>query len=388
MILKNFRLTICFILIMFLNKIEGQTVNNGSRLGDVEKVEKKSTFNIEEIKVRWKKAALENCTGVPCVTITVPGPSTGGVPGSPTNVLATAGSSAVRVVFTAPTNNGVSPITSYTVMVSPGSITATGISSPINIPGLTVGTPYTFTVMATNAVGNSAPSAASTSVTPATPFVCGNPIVDINNNSYNTVLIGTQCWTQENLRVRKYNDFKDIRFDKSGTSSGSSSQTWAGVGLNYGAYTLYAHDSIATPSRLSNYGYLYNCYAAAGITADGESSTNNICPYEWHVPSDAEWTQLTTHLGGLVGLANTMKENSNLWSPNNGTSTTGFNARPGGTRGSDGNFSSQRTVAAFWSSTASDTNNAHRLWMLANNADVIDDNWWKDFGNSVRCLND
>ena len=83
-----------------------------------------------------------------------------------------------------------------------------------------------------------------------------------------------------------------------------------------------------------------------------------------------------------------MKENSNLWSPNNGTSTTGFNARPGGTRGSDGNFSSQRTVAAFWSSTASDTNNAHRLWMLANNADVIDDNWWKDFGNSVRCLND
>jgi uncharacterized protein (TIGR02145 family) len=387
MILKNFRLTLCFILILFLNKIEGQTINNASRLGDGEKVEKKSTFNIEEIKVRWKKAALENCTGVPCVTITTPGPSTGGLPGSPTNVLATAGSSAVRVVFTAPTNTGVSPITSYTVMVSPGSITATGISSPINVTGLTVGTPYTFTVMATNAVGNSAPSAASTAVTPATPFVCGNPIVDINNNSYNTVLIGTQCWTQENLRVRKYNDGKDIRFDKSGTSSGSSSQTWAGVGLNYGAYTLYAHDSIATPSRLSNYGYLYNWYAAAGITADGESSTNNICPYEWHVPSDAEWTQLTTHLGGLTNLANTMKESINLWSPNNGTSTT-FNARPGGTRGSDGNFSSQGAVAVFWSSTAFDTNNAHRLLIYGNNANVIDDNWWKDFGNSVRCLKD
>ena len=27
-----------------------------------------ASYNLEEIKVRWKKAALENCTGVPCVT--------------------------------------------------------------------------------------------------------------------------------------------------------------------------------------------------------------------------------------------------------------------------------------------------------------------------------
>ncbi len=44
MILKNFRLTLCFILILFLNKIEGQTINNASRLGDGEKVEKNLTL--------------------------------------------------------------------------------------------------------------------------------------------------------------------------------------------------------------------------------------------------------------------------------------------------------------------------------------------------------
>ncbi len=134
---------------------------------------------------------------------------------------------------------------------------------------------------------------------------------------------------------------------------------------------------------------MYNWYAAAGITANGESSTNNICPYEWHVPSDAEWTQLTTHYGGLTGLAIKMKESITLWSPNNdGNSTTGFNASPGGTRGSDGAFSSRGLAAFFWSSTAFDANNAHRLQIVGSLANVIDDNWWKDFGNSVRCLKD
>ncbi len=30
-------------------------------------MKRNASFNLEEIKVRWKKAALENCTGVPCV---------------------------------------------------------------------------------------------------------------------------------------------------------------------------------------------------------------------------------------------------------------------------------------------------------------------------------
>jgi hypothetical protein len=91
------------------------------------------------------------------------------VPGSPTGVTATAGNAQATVSFTAPTTNGGSAITRYTVTSNPGNITGTGTSSPITVSGLTNGTSYTFTVVATNAIGNSAPSAPSVAVTPSAP---------------------------------------------------------------------------------------------------------------------------------------------------------------------------------------------------------------------------
>ena len=119
---------------------------------------RKASYNLDEIKVRWKKSALENCPGVPCVTTTAPG--------VPTNVVATAGNASASVAFTTPASNGGSVITGYTVTSSPGGISATGPSSPINVTGLTNTTPYTFRVVATNAIGNSEASTASTAVTP------------------------------------------------------------------------------------------------------------------------------------------------------------------------------------------------------------------------------
>ena len=89
------------------------------------------------------------------------------VPNAPTIGTASAGSSSATVTFTAPVNTGGGAITGYTVTSSPGGFTGTGSSSPITVSGLTDGTAYTFTVVATNAFGNSAASAASNSVTPA-----------------------------------------------------------------------------------------------------------------------------------------------------------------------------------------------------------------------------
>jgi hypothetical protein len=71
------------------------------------------------------------------------------------------------VSFTAPTDNGGSAITGYTVTSTPGNITASGVASPITVTGLTNGTAYTFTVHATNVVGDSAESAPSNAVTPS-----------------------------------------------------------------------------------------------------------------------------------------------------------------------------------------------------------------------------
>lgn len=72
------------------------------------------------------------------------------------------------VTFTAPVYTGGSPITSYTVTSSPGGFTGTGAASPISVTGLQSGVAYTFTVTATNAIGTSAASAASNSITATT----------------------------------------------------------------------------------------------------------------------------------------------------------------------------------------------------------------------------
>jgi aryl-phospho-beta-D-glucosidase BglC (GH1 family) len=89
-----------------------------------------------------------------------------GPPGQVTNAVATAGNASAQVSFSAGSNGG-SAITSFTATSSPGGKTGTGTTSPINVSGLSNGTAYTFTVYATNALGNGPASAASNSVTPA-----------------------------------------------------------------------------------------------------------------------------------------------------------------------------------------------------------------------------
>lgn len=71
------------------------------------------------------------------------------------------------VSFDPPFDDGGSTITSYTVTSIPDGITQTGLSSPITVTGLTNGTSYTFTVHATNIVGDSVESDASNAVIPS-----------------------------------------------------------------------------------------------------------------------------------------------------------------------------------------------------------------------------
>ena len=112
--------------------------------------------------------------GMPCVVITVPPRA----PDAPTNVVATRGNASASVTFTPPAIIGSTAITGYTVTSNPphGTDTMPGaITTTRTIAGLTNGTPYTFTVVAANGVGNSPPSAPSNNVTPATvpqaPFI-------------------------------------------------------------------------------------------------------------------------------------------------------------------------------------------------------------------------
>jgi uncharacterized protein (TIGR02145 family) len=360
--------------------LNAQVINSQS-LESIERNKRNTSFNIEEIKVRWKKAALENCPGVPCITITVPG--------APTGVVATAGNASASVAFVAPTNNGGSVITGYTVTSNPGGVTVSGGSSPINVTGLTNNTAYTFTVVATNSVGNSVASAASTAVTPGPPpFTCGtSTVTDVDGNVYNTVSIGTQCWTKQNLKVTKYSDgTTPIDYDASGGPGGNVSQTWSGRSI--GAYTIYANEPSTGPNA-TNYGFLYNWYAAAGIITSGGSPTKNICPLGWHVPTDAEWTTLTDFLGGGIVAGGKMKSmGTTFWQTNSGaTNQSDFSALPGGRRFfSTANFNFIGDEAHFWSI---DLDNSGNPWFRLLNGFsniVYRTTFFKEGGMSIRCL--
>jgi hypothetical protein len=156
-------------------KPTGELLSNEISPNDMKR---NASFNLDEIKVRWKKAALENCTGVPCTSFSAPGPVT--------NIVASVTSpTSVRVTFGEPASNGGSPITGYEATATPTSsapakrkfsatITVKGDKSPIDIPGLTTGQNYIFTVVALNAAGGSPPTV---TVTPVTPCTLNTPAV-------------------------------------------------------------------------------------------------------------------------------------------------------------------------------------------------------------------
>ena len=92
----------------------------------------------------------------------------GRVPGAPTGVSGVRGNGQVQVSWSAPANDGGYPVTGYTVTSTPGNKICTTATTSCTVSGLTNGTSYAFTVIASNDVGDSAPSAASSPVTPAT----------------------------------------------------------------------------------------------------------------------------------------------------------------------------------------------------------------------------
>lgn len=117
------------------------------------------TFTVKAVSAVGSSAASSPSTAV----------TPAGAPGAPTGVTATqnGGAASVNVSWTAPTSTGGSPIFEYYVAGTPnGTCFATAPTTYCNVTGLTYGTPYTFTVYAVNAVGNSPLSAPSASVTP------------------------------------------------------------------------------------------------------------------------------------------------------------------------------------------------------------------------------
>ena len=96
-------------------------------------------------------------------------------------------------------------------------------------------------------------------------------------NEYHTVIIGNQTWMVENLKVTEYNDGTAIPLVE------SNSDWW---NRTTAAYSWNENDEA---KYKDSYGALYNWYAV---------NTGKLCPAGWHVPTDAEWTELIRYLGG------------------------------------------------------------------------------------------
>ena len=115
-----------------------------------------------------------------------------------------------------------------------------------------------------------------------------------------------------------------------------------------------------------------------------------ICPTGWHLPTDAEWTTLTTFLGGEAIAGGKMKETgtTHWYSPNTGaTNSSGFTALGTGEHNTAG-FDGIMLFAYFWSSTQDNVNPGYAWSRTPYSAgkDVYRGPGNKGNSFSVRCL--
>ena len=194
--------------------------------------------------------------------------------------------------------------------------------------------------------------------------------IDYDGNAYASITIGNQVWMAENLRVTHYRDGDAIPNE---TDAG----TWAG--LSTGAYCWYEN----VQANNATYGSLYNWYAV--------DDNHGLCPYGWHVPTNAEWTTLTTYLGGTSVAGGKMKAIIDLWtSPNTcATNIINFSGLPGGNRKLNGTFENIGCNSIWWSSTERSSGSAwYRVlgYFYGHVSVLCYDN--EECGYSVRCLRD
>jgi len=215
----------------------------------------------------------------------------------------------------------------------------------------------------------------------------GNEFTDSRDtNTYSYRLIGTQVWMTENLAYLPSVHAPDLGSDSS---------------PRYYVYN-YKRDNVTTAKTYNEYifyGVLYNWPAAMGGSTSSSANPSGVqgaCPSGWHLPSDAEWTTLTTYLGGESVAGGKMKETGNigaetgLWNGSNfgATNVSGFSGRPGGFRSYDVGFAEIGNYGYWWSSTAETDSAAWRRYLSYLYRDVDRYYTANRIGLSVRCIRD
>ncbi len=233
------------------------------------------------------------------------------------------------------------------------------------LTGLVSNTTYFVRAYATDALGNTMYGNEISFKTYQT-----DAVKDYDGNYYDKVKIGSQIWLAENLKVTHFNNATNIPYY-------TDPATWNN--LDSPGYCWYDNDASAYKDV---YGALYNWYTVG---------TGNLCPVGWHVPSDADWTTLTTYLGGESVAGGKLKETGTIhWrSPNTGaTNERDFTSLPGGFRAYDGVFGNIG-LAGYWWSASENGNTEAFSRSMAYDISFVSRNWGlKTGGLSVRCIQD
>ena len=191
-------------------------------------------------------------------------------------------------------------------------------------------------------------------------LTCGNPLLDSRDGTYyNTIEIGGDCWMAENLNYGVM-------------VTATINSTDNGVIEKY----CYANNQYLCDN---SYGGLYQWQEMMQYsTIEG---VQGVCPEDWHIPTDQEWTNLVNATGGVNNAGTNLATGG----------SSGFEAKMGGHRipGTSGygfHYVGQR--AYFWSSTQVLSNNAYDRYLIHSDTHVYTEQQDKEFGFSVRCMQD
>ncbi len=207
-------------------------------------------------------------------------------------------------------------------------------------------------------------------------------VTDIDGNVYSTVIIGTQTWMAENLKVTRYRDGTEV-------THVTDNAAWAN--LTTEAYCIYSNNA---ENEVDTYGALYNWYAL--------NDSRNIAPEGWHVPTDDEWKELEMALGMSQEQADQgsswrgtdegdkLKSTSGWYNGGNGNNSSGFTALPGGYRydGTTGDYGNITISGYFWTATESSSGYGWNHTLIYSESRISRGFAFKKSGHSVRCVKD
>jgi len=195
-------------------------------------------------------------------------------------------------------------------------------------------------------------------------------LISCSSSNSHKIKIGNQTWATKNLSVTVFRNgdaINEARTNEEWVKAASAGKAaWCYYGNKHG--------------NEKEYGKLYNWYAV--------KDPRGLAPEGWHVPSDAEWDQLITFLGGENNASIKMKSNYGWEDIGNGTNSSGFSALPGGYRNFNGAFGYFITNGYWWSSSEGDSGSAWYRNIYYFNNNVVRDIDKKQVGFSVRCIKD